>query len=361
VSYDTANNNFQEPDYVKKPIESIHNILNKLKLTDEEREGLKCEITELEDTVEKLRKGGIEITAFGEVSSGKSSVLNALLRTHNHFETGARHGSTTESKKEVWRTVSSGECQVKLVDTPGINEVDGKARAQAAVNMARNSELVLFVVDGDINEVEYAALYELYKILKPIILVINKYDLYTKKQQNEINEAIRSRVGDIISPENIVFAAASPKECVRVIVHPDGREEEQDYQPQVDIENLELRILDILEKEGKALTALNASLFTNKVSDNVRQRIVEIRTSVANRVVDKFMWMKALTIAANPAPVVDLIAAAGFDGAMVMTIGNVYGMQPTWKNSQNLMFTIAKCLGALGLLEGNRSDPQRMG
>jgi len=72
--------------------------------------------------------------------------------------------------KDVWNLGWSGagyvvpglaNSEVVLVDTPGLNEVDGAQRAAMAHEAAQRADLVLFVVDSDVNEVEYSALVEL--------------------------------------------------------------------------------------------------------------------------------------------------------------------------------------------------------
>ena len=47
---------------------------------------------------------------------------------------------------------------VFLIDTPGINEVSGETREQLAHDVASRSDLVMFVVDGDITDTELKAL-----------------------------------------------------------------------------------------------------------------------------------------------------------------------------------------------------------
>ena len=68
--------------------------------------------------------------------------------------------------KDVWHVNwnGAGYCvpglansEVVLIDTPGLNEVDGAQRAEMAHEAAQRADLVLFVTDSDLNEVEYSA------------------------------------------------------------------------------------------------------------------------------------------------------------------------------------------------------------
>ena len=65
---------------------------------------------------DKLTQGDIHIAAFGEVSSGKSSLLNALMG-EARFEVSPLHGMTRRSEIVRWREGETGG--VHLIDTPG--------------------------------------------------------------------------------------------------------------------------------------------------------------------------------------------------------------------------------------------------
>jgi magnesium-protoporphyrin O-methyltransferase len=42
-----------------------------------------------------------------------------------------------------------GEARIELIDTPGIDEVDGEGRAELAKRIAQQADLILFIVAGD--------------------------------------------------------------------------------------------------------------------------------------------------------------------------------------------------------------------
>ena len=47
--------------------------------SDEERATLQRDLEQLHDMVEKLEAGRVEIVVFGEISTGKSALINALV------------------------------------------------------------------------------------------------------------------------------------------------------------------------------------------------------------------------------------------------------------------------------------------
>src|SRR3954447_20743546 len=78
---------------VERARDSLEATLNGLKLTPEEERALADELRQLRELGQKLDDNTIEIAAFGMVSRGKSSVLNALLG-HEVFKVGTTHGTT---------------------------------------------------------------------------------------------------------------------------------------------------------------------------------------------------------------------------------------------------------------------------
>ena len=70
-------------------------------------------------------------------------------------------------------TPQLGGAKLQLIDTPGIDEVDGEQRAELARQVARQAELILFVISGDMTRLEFEALAELREASKPILLVLH--------------------------------------------------------------------------------------------------------------------------------------------------------------------------------------------
>ena len=89
------------------------------------RRELRAEIAAAVAELEAKRESQqLEIVAFGTISSGKSSLLNALAG-RDVFRTNVVGGTTTTRSEIPW---PAGD-RVVLVDTPGLAEVRGEARA----------------------------------------------------------------------------------------------------------------------------------------------------------------------------------------------------------------------------------------
>jgi GTPase SAR1 family protein len=137
------------------------------------------------------------------------------------------------------------------------------------------------VIAGDMTKLEHDALSQLREAGKPILLVFNKIDQFPQTDRMAIYQKIRDeRVRSLLSPDEIVMAAASPlvKTAVR---RSDGSRGVQLSSSTPQIEELKLKILEILHREGKALVALNTMLYTDNVNEQLVQRKLEIREQSA--------------------------------------------------------------------------------
>src|SRR5262249_42629190 len=193
---------------------------------------------------------------------GKSSVLNALLG-REVFKVGTTHGTTVSRASQRWEHATPDRpglegARLILVDTPGIDEVGGEAREALARDVARHADLILFVVSSDMQRREIEALAQLREAQKPIILVFNQIDRYPETDRDQIYAKIKDdRIRHLIRPEDVVMTAARPDPFKVKVQLPDGRTEVQWERPAPLIEPLKARILDVLDREGKALAAPN--------------------------------------------------------------------------------------------------------
>ena len=208
-----------------------------------------------------------------------------------------------------------------VVDTPGIDEVGGEVREALARDVARHADLILFVVSGDMQRIEIEALTELREAQKPIILVFNQIDRYPEVDRDQIYAKIKDeRVKHLVRPDDIVMTAARPDAYKVKIQLPDGTTQIQWERPAPLIEPLKVRILDVLEREGKALVALNTLLIAGDLHAEIVARKVRIRDDAANRLIWNFALATGAAVALNPIPVVDIAGGLAVDVGMIVAL-----------------------------------------
>jgi hypothetical protein len=341
---------------------ALRNLVNNLDLSPAEKSGLEMEINDLETMLDKLESMVVQIAAFGLVGRGKSSLLNALVG-QEVFITGPLHGVTRDAKTVNWSISeealgtlkailpSNGQSQIELIDTPGLDEVDGETRAALAEQIAKQADLILFVISGDMTKIEQIALSQLREVGKPIILVFNKVDQYPETDRITIYKKIRDdRVRELLSPAEIVMAAASP--LVKTAVQrPDGTRGVKLQKGKSQVDELKLKILEILHREGKALVALNTMLYADNVNEQLVKRKLIIREENANQLIWKAVITKALAIALNPVTVVDILSAVIIDIALILGLSKLYGIPMTETGAVKLLQKIALSMGGIGASE----------
>ncbi|MCG8015680.1 MAG: GTP-binding protein [Candidatus Thiodiazotropha sp. 'RUGA'] len=324
--------------------ENLRELLSDDRLPESVRDSLKDDFHQVQAMLDKLEHGHLHIAVFGRVSVGKSALLNALLG-EQRFAVSALHGETRHSDMAAWREVEASG--VFLIDTPGINEISGEERERMAEDVASRADLVLFVVDSDLTQTELQAMQKLSQLNRPLVVVLNKADRYTTDELELLLGSLQEKLTGIVSSEYIVASAARPAERIYLQEDEQGREQEIRRTPQADVMLLTDTLWMLIEKEGMALSALNASLFAGQLSDEVAERVVAIRQEVAERVIRGYCLGKGIAVAVNPIPVADLVAALALDASMVVHLARVYGMSVTRGEAGQLIKTIGSQMALL--------------
>ncbi len=349
--------------------EALGSLVQRLNLTPREQAGVEAALQNLRGLKDKLEHTVIHIAAFGLVGRGKSSLLNALMG-QEVFTTGPTHGVTQMVEGSAWRLNpdpiapddkfshlrraslhSVGQSRIELIDTPGLDEVDGEDRAALARRIAEQVDLILFVIAGDVTRVEYEALQALRQASKPMLLVFNKVDQYPEADRQVLYEALRDRrLQDLISPDEIVMAAAAPL-AVQVIPQPDGSVTHQTVRSQPQVDELKLKILDVLHREGKALVALNTLMYADGVSANILERKRQICDRIAEDTVWNATMIKAVAVALNPITLADLVGGTVIDVMLILNLSQLYGLPMTRPAALKLLQQIALGLGGITISE----------
>lgn len=314
------------------------------------RAQLSAEFEEIKSISDKLRNGEVHIAVFGRVGVGKSSLLNALL-LKNAFSTSPLHGETQRDDRQTWTSLQEGH--VVLIDTPGIDELDGEGRADLARRVSHRADVTLMVCEGDLTLPEFQALELLCTTQKTVLLVLNKADRYSSQELELLLIRLKTRCEGLVPPDWILPASADPRPETVIHIRNDGREHEKSRDVPPDVARVREKLWSILEKEGQSLAALNASIFASELDEKVASRIVQARKVVAERIIRNYCIGKGVLVALNPVPVTDLLAAAGGDVAMVMHLGEVYGFKLSRREASKLVLTIsAQWVALLGAYWG---------
>jgi uncharacterized protein len=325
---------------------------------------VKKDLQILKSALDKLDQNIIKIATFGLVSKGKSAVINALVG-QKILETGPINGVTKYPRAVRWNP-PSGKIQIELIDTPGLDEIEGENRTKMAQEVASQVDLILFVIAGDITRTEYEALWELQKNHKPLIVVFNKIDLYPDRDiqtiYNHLHKSNFSKNNQTfplhISNQEIARISAEPQPIPMRVEWEDGRITQEWENPPPNVRELQEMLLNILNREGRSLLALNALLQGKKAQENIAQTTIKLRQEEAEELIWRYAKYKALVVAINPIAILDLVGGLFADLNLIRSLAKLYGLPITsyeagklWKkiliSSGSLL--IGELLGGLAL------------
>lgn len=291
-----------------------------------------------------LSRREFQVVVFGTGSAGKTSIVNAILG-RMVGQVGAPMGTTTIGDTYRFR-FKSLEREIQITDTPGILEagIAGTEREQVARQLAASADLLLFVIDNDLRQSEFAALQSLAQIGKRSILVFNKIDLYLEADVQAILNRLRQQLQPWIGADDIVAIAANPQ--------PVPLETGEVVQPDPEVIPLLRRMVAVLRAEGEDLIADNILLQAQRLGEEARQFLANERLQQAEKIVDRFQWIGAGVVSAMPLPGIDLLAAAAINAQMVVELGRVYGCEMNLERGKELAVSLAKTLVSLGIVRG---------
>jgi uncharacterized protein len=304
-----------------------------------------ADIALLSETLSKLNRGLYCIAAFGLVSRGKSAVLNALIG-EQVLDVGPLNGVTKFPRSVRWQP--NPQTQIDLIDTPGLDEINGEIRGQMAQEIASKADLILFIIAGDITKLEYQALCELRTAQKPLLLVFNKSDLYPEQERQTIYSELQNLGNEptepavsvaatatsemlhrLLSADEVVMVAADPAAMQVRTEYPDGTSKSTWEKPAPQVEPLKAKILNLLAAEGPSLLAINALVQARSTENHLAETTLSAMAAESQQLVWKFAQYKALVIALNPIVFFDVVVGIFIDLVMVRYLAKLYNLPIT--------------------------------
>ncbi len=289
----------------------------------------------------RLENTVLEIAAVGTVSSGKSSVLNALAG-QDIFDTNVA-GGTTRTLRQI--DLPGGD-RVKLVDTPGLAEAGGKETEELARFGAASADMMLFVIDGPLKDFEFRSISWLRKMEKRVIVCLNKQDWYSEDDQELLVQKLREQLKGIVDSQDIVVVQAAQGMRRVTRIGPDGSETEEIETTPPDITALVERMNKVIQDERKQIVLCSLLLQSRMLKKDTLERIQRIIISRARKIVDSYTWKAALAAAASPAPILDAAAGLGFSLKMILEIAAVFERKIEMADARQLLNQLLKNLYA---------------
>ena len=280
-------------------------------LTNYEKSFFNKEIISFNQQLFRLKEKNIRIGAYGKSGVGKSSILNSFLKK-DIFKTDIINGSTREIQAEEWPLKNQTLKRVELIDSPGFDFCNIKL-PDKNYSIINHSDLILFVVAGDINRNEVSEINSFIKDGKKIIVILNKIDLFKKNELKEIIENINSKL---------------PKDLnIPIIINHKN--------------NIKKYITKIINQYGEKLLTLNSLQLADKLFLKIKEQRLKKRQKLAQSTIGKFSTIKASAVALNPFIFFDVAGSFALDTALISELSKIYGLNLKGESTRKIFQNIS--------------------
>jgi len=271
-------------------------------------------VGEIKEQQRRKQNGEVFIAIFGEISTGKSSLVKALLPKAN-LESDARGGTTHSIGHYRWKA-DSGD-SVIIADLPGFN----LGEDPEIVEEARRAHLVVFLCDSDITRSQMEQLQSLLSIDKPIIVALNKVDRFSKSEALSIANNISQRTK--IHRNDIVFIqTGGHEEVIRLLS--DGVEETTTRERVQDIQPLRIAVQRKLDSNYELMEQLRDTAVLLLASEKLDKARDLHRKQQADELVQSYSRRAVVGALAAVAPGSDIIIQGLLATRLIQALCKVY-------------------------------------
>lgn len=258
---------------------------------------------------------------------------------------GKKVGKT--SLKQVLETQKIAE-NIQWVETAAFLSETEDLEAK---RVALASDLVLFLIVGDLTESEWQILQEFRNSHQRSLLLFNKKDQYIPEEKGEILQQLQQRVKDIIPVEEVIAITASPNP-IKVRQHQaDGSVVERMEPLTAEIGLLTNYLQQILSQEREQLIWGTTWREAMELKQQAKTLLNEVRRDRALPIIEQYQWIAAAAAFANPVAALDLVATAAVNAQMLVDLSAIYQQKFSLSQAQTASGTIGKLMVQLGLVE----------
>ena len=296
---------------VEKSYSLLKNWWDNIDLTSYEKNIFNKEIISFNHQLFRLREKQLRIAIYGRSGVGKSSILNLLLNK-NKFKTGVINGTTREIEINELDLNHKILKSIELVDSPGFDVCDIKY-SEDSISKINESEIILFVISGDLNRNEISKINLFIKNGKKIIVLLNKIDIWKENEIKNISKNIKSKL---------------PKDInIPIILNSEN--------------NIKNYISQILNKFGEGLLLLNSLQLADKLFLKIKAQRLKKRQKEAQSIIGKFATIKASGVALNPIVFFDIAGSFALDTALISELSKVYGLSLKGESARKIIKKIS--------------------
>lgn len=311
--------------FAPKPLSQAE-IKSRLREAEQSGVGVEKAQAELQELAARQASGSIHLCFFGEISSGKSSLIKALI-PHADVAISAVGGSTLDIRHYRWRDALGR--QILLTDVPGSGGLQA-GLDQVAEEEAMRAQIVLYVADGDLTRAESLAVRKLLALGKPLILVMNKSDRYSRDEQSMLLEKLLDHMAELGSDFSIdqVVAVSAGGAMDVVERHANGAETTASRARPADIGVLVVAINRLLENDLSKLDMRRDRAVFRLAAHKLKEAEREYRQQRAEQIIRASTRKAVLGALAAVSPGTDIVIQGYIGTAMTRELCSLYGAAP---------------------------------
>ena len=302
---------------VEKMIAQGKAIITQLETEAPDREiaGLKQQLAELPKQLERQQ---LQLAIAGGKKTGKTTLKQVLEASHAAAE---------------------------------LTFIENLSEADQAHAVALASDLIVFVITGDLTDSEWQILQQLQAANGRFMLVLNKQDHYLPEERALILGQLRQRVAELMPAEDVVAISASPG-SVKVRQHQSDGSVQEWMEPQnAQVSELSDRLTQIITQERESLVLSTTWREAMELKAQAKTILNAVRRDRALPVVERYQWIAAAAAFANPVAALDLLATAAISAQMLVDLSAIYQQKFSVSQAQAAAGSIGKLMVKLGLVE----------
>jgi len=281
---------------------------------------------ELRELAARQQSGSVHLCFFGEISTGKSSLIKALVPQAD-VVIGPVGGSTIDIRHYRWR--DDGGTQILLTDVPGTGGLQ-QGLDVVAKQEAMRAQIVIFVCDGDLTRPEQQAVRWLLELGKPLVLVMNKSDRYDREEQAALMERLLDHLGRLGDDEakGRVVAVSAGGEAEVLELDEGGDEKRVRRVRPADIGVLVVAINRVLEKESQSLDLRRDRAVFRLAADKLAEAEARYRQQRSEQIIRSSTRKAVVGALAAVSPGTDVLIQGYIGTSMTQQLCRLYGAAP---------------------------------
>lgn len=292
------------------------------------------------------------ITIFAQESTFSETIFTQRLetlmkgdRTTIHVAIVSNHKLNSQLLKNILeQETKQKDCQFNTLTPSSLNN-------EKFNQLLFNHDLVLFVVQGDLTESEKELIKKLTIQQQKTILVFNQSDYNLPEEKELIKNQLETRIKDLINPEDII-TISTKNETIKIKKYQDQenyQEWEEKIKPHCD--NLINYLAQTLENNQQDLFLNTSYRQLLKLKKDIHQQLNIIRKQKALPIIEKYQWVAATAIFANPVASLDLLAIGAINTQMIVDLGAIYQQKISLNQAKQVSVELAKLMMKLGIVE----------